>query len=522
MADTNLNITVTADVRGPKDLKAALKDLLAEIRLVELGFKRKTTSAGDAQLAFAQIEKKVKELGASEKELVGINTSLFHAENRVTEGFRSMASEVKGIHNKMPGMRDQFRDFYREQRTGDRTMREVAQTAGVLGQMIGGEGLGKSVGQAVNMFQQAEFAVGSLGIAAQGAGGKIAAIGAALSRSLGPIALAIAAISGLVWWMNEAKKSAASLAGDQQTFREALFAQAKMGDAEGAIKSLAERIKALRAVRDIEGLKAFGVDMTDDAGFWKLRRELKIEDAKATKKLADEEKKLFDQREKEATRAFGESMFGGKARPGLERGAAARARAGGRVVEAEERARLAGRGAFREPGENARQTFSQVMAEGEVFQNAFNAGIDNMANSISSKIGGAFQSMFGGAESELGQFAGAFISTITDMAMKVAASGLLNLLFPGLGLLGGFAFGGSKKAGGGPVSSGHPYVVGERGPELFVPNRGGQIVSNAQAARFSGGSMGGMQTVHVVGVIRGNDIQLVNAKAGLSRRGRLM
>ena len=35
------------------------------------------------------------------------------------------------------------------------------------------------------------------------------------------------------------------------------------------------------------------------------------------------------------------------------------------------------------------------------------------------------------------------------------------------------------KAKGGPVSKGRPYVVGEVGPELFVPNRSGTIVSNS-------------------------------------------
>jgi hypothetical protein len=47
---------------------------------------------------------------------------------------------------------------------------------------------------------------------------------------------------------------------------------------------------------------------------------------------------------------------------------------------------------------------------------------------------------------------------------------------------GGLAFGGglnlAARANGGPVSSGQPYMVGERGPELFVPGRSGTIVAN--------------------------------------------
>jgi hypothetical protein len=36
------------------------------------------------------------------------------------------------------------------------------------------------------------------------------------------------------------------------------------------------------------------------------------------------------------------------------------------------------------------------------------------------------------------------------------------------------------RAGGGPVSGGMPYKVGERGPELFVPRTAGTVLSNAQ------------------------------------------
>ena len=35
-----------------------------------------------------------------------------------------------------------------------------------------------------------------------------------------------------------------------------------------------------------------------------------------------------------------------------------------------------------------------------------------------------------------------------------------------------------RRAAGGPVTGGEPYIVGERGPELFVPNRSGNIVPN--------------------------------------------
>ena len=48
-----------------------------------------------------------------------------------------------------------------------------------------------------------------------------------------------------------------------------------------------------------------------------------------------------------------------------------------------------------------------------------------------------------------------------------------NLNVPSVGVMG-------FRANGGPVSSGFPYVVGERGPELFMPSTSGKIVPNNQ------------------------------------------
>jgi len=49
---------------------------------------------------------------------------------------------------------------------------------------------------------------------------------------------------------------------------------------------------------------------------------------------------------------------------------------------------------------------------------------------------------------------------------------------------GGGSFFGGFFANGGAVSKGQPIVVGEQGPELFVPNSTGQIT---QSARGTGG-----------------------------------
>lgn len=81
------------------------------------------------------------------------------------------------------------------------------------------------------------------------------------------------------------------------------------------------------------------------------------------------------------------------------------------------------------------------------------------------------------------KIAGSIAAAIADFEVlqnKVHSNGLLS------GLATYFHLDGFKAAGG-PVSSGGSYVVGEKGPELFVPNSGGTIVPN-NALNGGGGS----------------------------------
>jgi hypothetical protein len=45
-----------------------------------------------------------------------------------------------------------------------------------------------------------------------------------------------------------------------------------------------------------------------------------------------------------------------------------------------------------------------------------------------------------------------------------------------------------QRAAGGRVTGGMPYLVGEMGPELFLPGRGGNIVPNDMLGRGGGGA----------------------------------
>ena len=71
---------------------------------------------------------------------------------------------------------------------------------------------------------------------------------------------------------------------------------------------------------------------------------------------------------------------------------------------------------------------------------------------------------------------------IAGLVDSSGISGFFKEAFSGL-------FGGAR-AGGGPVSSGQAYLVGERGPELFMPGASGSIIPN-------GGAMGGI-TVNLI------------------------
>ena len=66
---------------------------------------------------------------------------------------------------------------------------------------------------------------------------------------------------------------------------------------------------------------------------------------------------------------------------------------------------------------------------------------------------------------------------LTGLFSSSASSAGVNLSGGNYSLGGNYSFGGGK-ASGGPVYGGTPYLVGERGPELFVPQTPGQIVPN--------------------------------------------
>ncbi len=184
-----------------------------------------------------------------------------------------------------------------------------------------------------------------------------------------------------------------------------------------------------------------------------------------------------------------------------------------------------GAGAFRtdvnlDPNDRAQQKIDEYKARLTELQDPI-----NMAQRGAQGIGDAFASSFQGiitgtqtAQEALASFFQNIAKSFLDMATEIIAQMVIMYAFKqllglfgggatGIGSVGNFsgAFSGTAasfnpssfgmgllpgRAKGGPVSSGQTYMVGERGPELFVPGRSGTIVANDK--------MGGGGGVNVV------------------------
>ena len=152
----------------------------------------------------------------------------------------------------------------------------------------------------------------------------------------------------------------------------------------------------------------------------------------------------------------------------------------------------------------------------------------NMITTAAAGIGDAFSTSFKGIISgsmTAKEALGSFFKSVADMFLEMAAQIIakqmtmiiLQTILKALGAVGGgggfsgnaAGFGGSfdagipsignttsfagafSRAGGGPTAGGVPYLVGERGPELFVPGSNGGVMSNNDLRSAMNGQGGG-------------------------------
>ena len=99
--------------------------------------------------------------------------------------------------------------------------------------------------------------------------------------------------------------------------------------------------------------------------------------------------------------------------------------------------------------------------------------IANLYQSIGSTIENGLVNAIQGAidgTKTLGDVARSVFGEISRQLISFGVNAFLGSLFPNSSFF---------RANGGPVSTGKSYMVGERGPEMFVPNTGGRIVPNS-------------------------------------------
>lgn len=149
------------------------------------------------------------------------------------------------------------------------------------------------------------------------------------------------------------------------------------------------------------------------------------------------------------------------------------------------------------------------------WKQAMNEYVDNATNgaTLASNL---FRTATQGMEDAFVQFAKtgklSFKSLINDMLEMLLRSQLqqsmAKLFGGGNGAGGGGLFGGKVIPGflasGGPASSNQAYIVGERGPEMFVPNVNGTVVPN--------GSLGGTNVTYNISAVDAQSFQSLVAR----------
>nr|BAR24906.1 tape measure domain [uncultured Mediterranean phage uvMED]BAR24949.1 tape measure domain [uncultured Mediterranean phage uvMED]BAR39252.1 tape measure domain [uncultured Mediterranean phage uvMED] len=163
---------------------------------------------------------------------------------------------------------------------------------------------------------------------------------------------------------------------------------------------------------------------------------------------------------------------------------------------------------FIESGKQSLQDLQQVAINvsqgiGDAIANALTSGIQGLIDG-SAKVKDVFANLLSSVGQVLAQEGAKMISTYIAIGIAKAFAGLGGGKFDAAPLGAGFSTGAtasgfdavgaglfSPMANGGPVRGGQPYMVGERGPELFVPGQGGGIMRNEDMRRMMGNSPAG-------------------------------
>jgi hypothetical protein len=121
-----------------------------------------------------------------------------------------------------------------------------------------------------------------------------------------------------------------------------------------------------------------------------------------------------------------------------------------------------------------------------------------IADSIKSSMEDAFMGIVDGTSSVKDAFRSMAADIIKELYRVLVVQQLVGQIGTatqaGTGLLGGIGRLFGMRAMGGPVTGGKPYMVGERGPEIVVPSRNGNVIPNNQ---LGGGGVTVVQNINI-------------------------
>ena len=153
------------------------------------------------------------------------------------------------------------------------------------------------------------------------------------------------------------------------------------------------------------------------------------------------------------------------------------------------------------PSPTAFEGFMQNLEQSRSQVESFQDAAVKLATQIEGKFTQAFTDAITGAK-DFGDAMKGLAKSVVDSLIKMLVQyyitkPLFDAITTGFSSAagGGGGAGGGGKAIGGAVQAGKPYMVGERGPELFVPNASGGIVANNDLG--GGGSVVVNQTINV-------------------------
>ena len=128
-----------------------------------------------------------------------------------------------------------------------------------------------------------------------------------------------------------------------------------------------------------------------------------------------------------------------------------------------------------------------------------------MADAVYNNMGSALDNFVETGKFKFGDFAQSVIMDLIKIQMRAAATQLFN------SVLGTFGFSLPGRAAGGPVTAGQPYIVGEQGPEVFLPTSSGTIVPNNKLGS-SGGSAGATNVTYNIQAVDASSFRSLVAR----------